>query len=112
ESSVEVPPMASATEVVPDRVAALPPAERAAAPSVEVAPSRKQLFWTAAPSLAADAGKPEAADESHVPPVLRNLHKCEACGFPVSAGRALCVECEEKKWSGKLRVPAVGGPEA
>ncbi len=102
--------MASANDVVADRVAALPlasaQAEPAAAPSVEVAPSRKQLFWTAAPSLVADAGKPEAADQSHVPPVLRNLHKCEACGFPVSAGRALCVECEEKKWSGKLRVPA------
>jgi hypothetical protein len=35
-----------------------------------------------------------------VPPVLRNLRKCEACGFPVSAERTLCVECEEKKWRG------------
>jgi hypothetical protein len=36
---------------------------------------------------------------------LRNLKKCEACGFPVSAGRVLCVECEEKKWRGQLRTP-------
>jgi hypothetical protein len=42
------------------------------------------------------------------------LKKCEACGFPVSAGRALCVECEEKKWRGQLRTPrpaAVSAPK-
>jgi hypothetical protein len=38
------------------------------------------------------------------------LRKCEACGFPVSAGRVLCVECEEKKWRGQLKVPQGGGP--
>jgi hypothetical protein len=36
---------------------------------------------------------------------LRNLRKCEACGFPVSASRVLCVECEEKKWRGQLMIP-------
>jgi hypothetical protein len=46
------------------------------------------------------------ADQSHVPPVLRGLRKCEACGFPISAGRVLCVECEEKKWRGQLRLQA------
>jgi len=51
----------------------------------------------------ADAEKTDQADQSHVPPVLRNLRKCEACGFPVSAGRVLCVECEEKKWRGQLK---------
>ena len=35
--------------------------------------------------------------------MLRGLRKCEACGFPISAGRVLCVECEEKKWRGQLR---------
>jgi hypothetical protein len=39
------------------------------------------------------------------------LRKCEACGFPVSAGRTLCVECEEKKWRGQLKVgPAAAAP--
>jgi hypothetical protein len=43
--------------------------------------------------------------------MLRGLRKCEACGFPVSAGRVLCVECEEKKWRGQLRLqPAVRKP--
>jgi hypothetical protein len=66
-----------------------------------VAPAKKKLFWSAALNTAADPGRREETDQSHVPPVLRSLRKCEACGFPVSAGRALCVECEEKKWRGQ-----------
>jgi GAF domain-containing protein len=69
----------------------------------------KKLFWSAALDLAAEAGKDSESDLSHVPPVLRGLRKCEACGFPVSAGRVLCVECEEKKWRGQLRKPAGNG---
>ncbi len=71
----------------------------------EPVPSKKPLFWSAALNSSADSQKLAALDQSHVPPVLRNLHKCQACGFPVSEGRMLCVECEEKKWRGQLRVP-------
>jgi hypothetical protein len=39
-----------------------------------------------------------------VPPVLRNLQKCQACGFPVSQGRTFCVDCEDKQWRGQ-RIP-------
>jgi hypothetical protein len=66
-------------------------------------PPKKTLFWSAAPNLDGDATQPAESDQAHVPPVLRGLHKCVACGFPVSAGRMLCVECEEKKWRGQLR---------
>ncbi len=76
------------------------------------APPKKRLFWSAALAPAADAGTAEEADQSHVPPVLRGLRKCEACGFPVSAGRALCVECEEKKWRGQLKVPKAAPAQA
>ena len=65
----------------------------------------KKLFWSAAINPGAEAERPEELDQSHVPPVLRNLRKCEACGFPVSAGRLFCVECEEKKWRGQLKAP-------
>ncbi len=74
------------------------------APAGETAPQKRPLFWSAALNPAADAGKVAEPDQSHVPPILRSLHKCEACGFPVSAGRVLCVECEEKKWRGQLRL--------
>ncbi|HTW56934.1 MAG TPA: GAF domain-containing protein [Terriglobales bacterium] len=71
-------------------------------------PASKPLFWSVALSASGE-GQAETErreeDQSHVPPSLRNLRKCEACGFPVSAGRALCVECEEKKWRGQLKKP-------
>jgi len=70
----------------------------------ENAPAAKRLFWSAA-EIPAGANSSEA-DQTHVPPVLRGLKKCEACGFPVSPGRALCVECEEKKWRGQLKPSA------
>ncbi len=75
--------------------------------SQKVDPPKKVLFWSAAlDTHSGDSATPAGDDQSHVPPVLRGLRKCEACGFPVSAGRVLCVECEEKKWRGQLRTSA------
>ena len=34
-----------------------------------------------------------------------DVQTCEACGFPVSKGRALCVECEAARISGDLPAP-------
>jgi len=69
-----------------------------------VVPPKKTLFWSATATSEPEVDAPQdEGDQSHVPPMLRQLHKCEACGFPVSAGRTLCVECEEKKWRGQLR---------
>ncbi len=85
--------------------AATATASPAPAVSPEFVPARKKLFWSAELVLSAEAKKTAAADQSHVPPVLRGLRKCEACGFPVSAARVLCVECEEKKWRGQLKRP-------
>ena len=62
---------------------------------------KKPLFWSAAMQTQANADRSaEAATSTTVPPMLRNLQKCQACGFPVSQGRAFCVECEEKQWRG------------
>ncbi len=68
----------------------------------------KELLWSAAETVAAESVAEPA--QSHVPPVLRGMKTCQACGFPVSEGRELCVDCEEKKWQGQLR-PA-GAPQA
>src|SRR5207302_1656588 len=68
--------------------------------------TKKPLFWSAAIQTPAGATRADqAAEPIVVPPVLRNLQKCQACGFPVSQGRTFCVECEEKEWRGQ-RVPA------
>src|SRR5580700_710335 len=64
-------------------------------------PAKRPLMWSAAVHASPDAPKPGETDQSHVPPMLRSLHKCKACGFPVSEGRALCVECDEKQWRGQ-----------
>jgi GAF domain-containing protein len=96
----------AAQEKAPQEKAAL---EKAALVPAEAQP-KKKLFWSAAANPVADAAKRGDEDQSHVPPVLRGLRKCEACGFPISAGRALCVECEEKKWRGHLKVPKVVAP--
>jgi hypothetical protein len=68
-------------------------------------PGKRPLFWSAAPNLNGEAPQPAESDRSHVPAVFRNLRQCQACGFPVSSERALCVECEEKKWRGQLKTP-------
>jgi len=97
ESTAVVENVAAAQEVAPLQAERAPVAETAP-------PKKKPLFWSVAMNPAADAGQVAELDQSHVPPVLRSLHKCDACGFPVSAGRVLCVECEEKKWRGQLRL--------
>ncbi|HET9306579.1 MAG TPA: GAF domain-containing protein [Candidatus Sulfotelmatobacter sp.] len=102
----------AATEILPKPVVAdsLPVAQASAAvepaPSSEAAAPAKKLFWSAAVSAGTDSEKPAEADQSHIPPMLRALRKCEACGFPITAGRVLCVECEEKKWRGQLKRPS------
>lgn len=104
-SDPPTPQAALKAEPPPPNVQAVAHETQAAAPRPpDSVPSGKPLFWSAA-----DADDDEIAqgdDQSHIPPVLRGLRKCEACGFPVSAGRVLCVECEEKKWRGQLRPPA------
>jgi hypothetical protein len=72
-------------------------------PSESGAPGKKPLFWSAPVNAETDTPMARDVDQSHVPPVLRDLRKCVACGFPISTGRLLCVECEEKKWRGQLR---------
>ena len=86
------------------------PAAGEAALSGQAAVPKKPLFWSAAMNPVAEGEKAAEPDQSHVPPVLRNLRTCEACGFPVSPGRALCVECEEKRWRGQLKRPSARLP--
>jgi hypothetical protein len=102
---VEIPPQVESEPQAEVKAGAEvnPPAEVKAAVPSEIALPRKKLFWSAALKLHSEGAAD--ADQSHVPPVLRGMRKCEACGFPVSAGRVLCVECEEKKWRGQLRQP-------
>jgi hypothetical protein len=122
ESAVPVIPPQAVPSDIPAVVAAIPAtappvvvpagaAPASAVPAVAVPatavpakepPAKRPLMWSAAAVHAnPEAPKPLETDQSHVPPMLRSLRKCKACGFPVSEGRTLCVECDEKQWRGQ-----------
>jgi hypothetical protein len=91
---------AEAQETKPEKTEPQAAAEEKTTAEHEPTP-KKPLFWSAAMQTQANADRSaEAATSTTVPPMLRNLQKCQACGFPVSQGRAFCVECEEKQWRG------------
>jgi hypothetical protein len=82
-------------------------------PKPDAAPTpKKPLYWSAATQTQSNAVRPEEPAASIAVPLgLRNLQKCQACGFPVSQGRTFCVECEEKQWRGqRLPQPAAAAP--
>ena len=61
---------------------------------------------TIVPSAEADetaAVKPE--QELPQPKEIDKIRHCEACGFPVSPGRTLCVDCEAARLSGDSPAP-------
>jgi hypothetical protein len=63
---------------------------------------KNPLFWSATALTATNSGRSDDMGGSIAVPVeMRDLQKCKACGFPVSRGRTLCVECEEKQWRGE-----------
>jgi hypothetical protein len=107
---VETAPVESPVSVMRADVVEMPPLESLPPREPEKpkpAPAtKKPLFWSAAMQNQSNAGRiNEAAASTSVPPVLRNLQQCQACGFPVSQGRTFCVECEERQWRGQ-RLPA------
>jgi putative methionine-R-sulfoxide reductase with GAF domain len=54
----------------------------------------------------ADATTPKLDAPAPVrPPELDKIRKCEACGFPVSEGRSLCLDCEAARLSGESLAP-------
>jgi hypothetical protein len=108
--ATKTPQPESSTVAMNSTSAPVPPSQEVAPPKQDEAlpVPKKALFWSAAMRAQASGQSSEDAATIAVPPVLRNLQKCQACGFPVSQGRAFCVECEEKQWRGqRLPLPAV-----
>jgi len=70
-------------------------------------PPKRAILWSAPATANTGSPPPQTSDSIAVPPALRNVRRCQACGFPVSEGRVLCVDCEEKRWRGEpVRRPA------
>jgi putative methionine-R-sulfoxide reductase with GAF domain len=83
---------AQAQVVVDESVALRQPSENLPAPPVEE-------FPVAAPAQAAATSQESAStpEPGSVPEAMRRVQKCASCGFPVSEGRSLCVDCEAKQ---------------
>ncbi|HEY6766499.1 MAG TPA: GAF domain-containing protein [Candidatus Sulfotelmatobacter sp.] len=78
--------------------------------SAEVTTTAKRLFWSTTEADSAGIDSTTATsndgglDYDGIPAALKELRKCEACGFPVSESRRLCLDCEDKDARGKLRL--------
>jgi GAF domain-containing protein len=101
--SVSTPPQPPQT-ALPQPASPQPPQQ--SAPPVP----KRPLFWSAAMRAQGTAPPKKEANTIAVPPVLRRLQKCQACGFPVSQGRAFCVECEERQWRGQRLTQPIPSP--
>ncbi|PYX47757.1 MAG: hypothetical protein DMG83_03625 [Acidobacteria bacterium] len=124
----QVNPIESAPAASDEVLERSPQLEAAAAAPVNEAPTEEILaveshagLETSAPSPAPPPvpAKEDAVAQVAVPEVaapvaavargaIANLKKCAACGFPVSEGRQLCLDCEKKK----VQVPAAAKPSA
>jgi hypothetical protein len=47
----------------------------------------------------------KSEQELSTPKDIEKIKHCEACGFPVSPGRTLCVDCEAARFSGESPAP-------
>ncbi|MGB9074671.1 MAG: GAF domain-containing protein [Terriglobales bacterium] len=82
----------SQAQVVADEPAGLPQAsESLPAPPLEE-PLGAAPAQAAAPQESAGTPRPGS-----VPEAMQRVQKCASCGFPVSEGRSLCVDCEAKQ---------------
>jgi putative methionine-R-sulfoxide reductase with GAF domain len=50
-----------------------------------------------------------ASAPASVPEAMLRVEKCASCGFPVSEGRTLCLDCEQKEVAKKAREKDQGG---
>jgi hypothetical protein len=52
-------------------------------------------LWHAPDSASQEPSGQKASPAASIPPAAE-VHNCASCGFPVSHGRKLCVDCEQK----------------
>jgi putative methionine-R-sulfoxide reductase with GAF domain len=87
--------------VEPPVVLAEPPVLRAEPPVVSAEPPvvpAEPAVLPAAPSvdLALEPEPVPMLESASVPEAMLRVQKCASCGFPVSEGRTLCLDCEKK----------------
>ena len=85
---VSVPPLVTDPPLVPSPVAgpAAPASEPLQPPPAEEVPALETQSLPAPP----------------LPESMLRVRKCASCGFPISEGRTLCLDCEKKQAEGPL----------
>jgi hypothetical protein len=91
----ESTPEASGTEEA-DSILAIEEAQAPIRPKRVVIPVQPVSAAEARPPQPVLVGEPGKGE-------LAKIGKCEACGFPVSPGRRLCLDCESAQTRGELR---------
>ena len=79
----------------------IPPGLEIAEPApLPAAPPATSSVTSITTPLAPPAATPETPEAepaaAPVPEAMRRVQKCASCGFPVSEGRTLCLDCEKK----------------
>ena len=120
KAAIMVPPRAAELQKPEDRAASQSPALAAIAesgletsltspePELSIAASEEAIPTSdqrppafaqpsIEPRLPASPAQPAPLLASPVPESMRRVQRCSSCGFPVSEGRTLCVDCEQKK---------------
>jgi putative methionine-R-sulfoxide reductase with GAF domain/uncharacterized Zn finger protein (UPF0148 family) len=87
----ELPVISSSAELA----MSVPPTPAVITPSVVVMPILTPLVETPPES------EPATIAPAAVPASMLRVQKCAACGFPVSEGRTLCLDCEKKNSENK-----------
>jgi hypothetical protein len=60
-------------------------------------PEEKVAAENQSPALEQQRITESISPPSRVPEAMRRVQKCASCGFPVSSGRSVCIDCERKE---------------
>jgi putative methionine-R-sulfoxide reductase with GAF domain len=83
-----------------------PAAENPVIAKVEIKKDKPAVVASVSASEAVETIEVKAEQPEPVPPKeLDKIRNCEACGFPVSEGRTLCLDCEAARFSGENPAP-------
>jgi GAF domain len=94
-----------AAAIVPDDVSGIVSASGTLPAEEKVAPENDS------PALEQQRITELISPPSRVPEAMRRVQKCASCGFPVSSGRTVCIDCERKELHDK-ELRALAKPNA
>jgi hypothetical protein len=118
EKVAVIPPLADVPSVSVEIAAStVPSALEAAEPEggdvgTGLTPSRPDQppAELSATPLPETSSSPEASASASLSQAMDRIRKCGACGFPVSEGRTLCIDCEEKQTANLAKAPETSEP--